>query len=286
MCSQCSKKLTKAKNIFFVEEEVGRIFCSEACISKFFSPEIERLEKEYFQYLNPTDLSNTERENLSHLRWMTLQEPDEAWFEKTEEGDHRFTLISEFKPGKKKIWCVCICLFLRGEPSFLYLSFPTSNSAMAGLYRRGERINPEDIGKMGVNRPPPAAPTDSLADEWTEDETIRAQLKKERRPNDIPLAEFSVYEPCLEETLKNPDEVWSVHNKPQRSPMLYHFVRFYSDREPSVWYIVIARETKDQEQIEILDAFPTRDPELVDCYRQGTQEVGPSNSVGKARMVH
>ena len=102
-CHTCAKKLSgDAERALFVEEEVGRIFCSEACIATFFTPEITRLEKEYFKRLQPSDLSAEERESLAHLRWITLQEPDEIWREKTLSGDFRYTLISDFKTGREK----------------------------------------------------------------------------------------------------------------------------------------------------------------------------------------
>ena len=43
---------------------------------------------------------------------------------------------------------------------------------------------------------------------------------------------------------------------------------------------------EDQEQIEILDAFPTRDSLLVENYRTGIQEVGAMDLHAASRMVH
>jgi hypothetical protein len=312
-CQNCAKVLVTDDRALFVEEEMGRIFCSEACITGFFTPEIERLEKEYFRRLSQNDLTKEERESYSHLRWITLQEPDEIWREKTLSGDHRYTLISEFQPGNKKVWCVCICLFLKGEPSFLYLAFTTRNAAMVNAYRRGERVEWAKTGKgkgKGAqaetddeeveapearkvsrgNEEPQENLSDRLADEWTDDETFLAQVNEERREDDIPVEEFAGYEKCLEETLETPDEVWSC--QPGNSAVkLYHFIRHYQpnpDDEEGLghWYLIIARETEDEEQIEILDAFPTRDSMLVDRYRRGDQEVGHTAPGPATRVVH
>jgi hypothetical protein len=295
LCQNCSKDLTGFDKALFVEEEIGRMFCSEGCIAGYFSPEIERLEKEYFRKLSASDLSGEEREALAHLRWITLQEPDEVWREKTLSGDFRFTLISEFQPEDKRVWCVCICLFLRGEPSFLYLAFPTRNAAMVNHYRKGERVRlvksdhekskrkPKEIEEEEI----PTSAVDGLADAWTEDETIRAQLRQERSTDDIGVDEFSLYQSCMEETLEIPDEVWSLSMKGKDALHLYHFIRYYPNETPGVWYIVVARETEDEEQIEILDAFPTRDAHLVDRYRRGEQEVGVLDTRASAsRVVH
>jgi hypothetical protein len=304
-----------------VEEEIGRIFCSEACIAAYFTPEIERLEKEYFRRLAATDLSAEERESLAHLRWITLQEPDEIWREKTLTGDYRYTLISEFKPGSKKVWSICLCLFLRGEPSFLYLALSTRNAAMVNGYRRGERVEwaqtgqslaaraaraktgekierRQEHGQTTQSDAPEARPenspvvtfaTDRLGDPWTADETLMARMNQERREDDIPPEEFGRYQALIELTLETPDEVWSIMARGPEGPKLYHFLRQHTE-EPGVWYVIIAREIDDQEdQIEILDAFPTRDPYLVESYRQGEQEVGEESTASlksTARVVH
>lgn len=290
----------------FVEEEVGRIFCSEDCIASFFNPEIERLEREYFRRLSNGDLSGGEREDLAHLRWITLKHPDEVWREKTLTGDYRYTLVSEFQPGEKRVWSICICLFLRGEPSFLYLAFPTRNAAMVNHYRRGERVQwirgqkkskqpssnaheeetgpQEELSSKAASSAP--APSDRLADAWTEDETFLAQTNQERSSEDIRPEDFNLYQSCLEETLETPDEVWSTQQGGDSARKLYHFIKYYPDEKPSVWYIIVARETEDEEQIEILDAFPTRDAEFVERYRRGTQEVGHAHARPTQRVVH
>jgi hypothetical protein len=68
---------------------------------------------------------------------------------------------------------------------------------------------------------------------------------------------------------------------------MYHFIRHYPNEHPEVWYVVVARETEDEEQIEILDAFPTRDPKLVERYRRGEQEIGNLDATSAAsRVVH
>jgi hypothetical protein len=294
-CENCLKDLSHTERALFVEEEVGRIFCSESCIAAYFTSEISRLEKEYFRRVSSSDLNGDEREKLAHLRWMTLQEPDEVWREKTLSGDYRYTLISEFQPENRFIWSVCICLFLRGEPSFLFMAFQTKNAAMVGAYRKGERVDwtrNQNSGSPGhfedetLNARRQSTVVDGLADAWTEEETQRAQVTQMRRTDDIPQGDFVLYEGCVDETLETPDEVWSL-KPPENNPyQVYHFLRFYADESPGIWYVVIARETEDAGQIEILDAFPTRDSSLVERYRKGHQEIGHSEPEVAARVVH
>lgn len=314
VCENCAKDLTGNERALFVEEELGRIFCSERCIAAHFTPEIERLEKEYFKRLSANDLEASQREALAHLRWITLQDPDEVWREKTLTGDYRYTLISEFQPENKKIWSICICLFLRGEPSFLYLAFPTKSLAMVNHYRRGERVQwvrPDKSAQSTESESSPApeeSPSDRLADSWTEEETFLAESNMQRRDDDIPQDEYSLYHSCLEETLEAPDEVWTLHSAeekgstatdpsepsdPDESLTTYHFIKHYPDEKPGVWYIVVARDSEaagegsaGEEQIEIMEAFPTNDRALVDRYRRGAQEVGGIQSSPATRVVH
>jgi hypothetical protein len=66
---------------------------------------------------------------------------------------------------------------------------------------------------------------------------------------------------------------------------LYHFIKYFPQEDLGVWYLVIARETDDGDQIEILEAFPSRDYELVQRYRKGTQEVG-NGTPSESRVIH
>lgn len=312
-CHNCGEDLKKEDKALFVEEEVGRVFCSEPCIADYFTPEIERLEKEYFRHLSKSDLSAEDREALAHLRWITLQEPDESWREKTLQGDHRYTLISEFNPGnegQKRIWCVCICLFLRNEPSFLYLAFVTRNAGMVDAYRRGEpfewhRTPGSATGASAAEGHAASgsdvrteeggeARVDGLAESWSEEETQRAEILSKRKSSDIPQSEFNLYQGCLEETLEAPNEVWSQESGAglERSKV-YHFIRFYPDEGAGVWYVVVAKEptagseAAESDQIELVDAFPTKDSDLVDSLRRGHQEAGePTAAAANVRVVH
>lgn len=293
-CQSCSKDLTgKNARALYVEEEVGRIFCSEDCIARYFTPDIERLEKEYHRHLSKNDLSPDERESLNHLRWLTLQNPEEVWVEKTLAGDHRYTLISQFMPEETPVWSICICLVLKGEPSFLYLSIPTRNAALVDFYRRGERTElpprqPDSEDEERVRSPdyPGDRKTDRLASEWTEDETYLASISQERDPSDIPLDDYGLYQSCMEETLDEPEEVWCVRLGGETLP-IYHFIRYYPDEKPGVWFVIVAREVDEShEQIEIVDAFPTRDRHLVEQFRKGEQEIGRQDARPTARVVH
>jgi len=310
-CASCEKGLKKDDQVLFVEEEVGRSFCSEECIVDCFNPDIERLEKEYFKNLPLDDLSAAEKDKFSDYRWMNLQEPQEIWREKTLSGDYRYTLISEYQVSSKPLWSVCICLFLQGEPSFLFMAFVTRKEIFVDQYRKGERVQrvkkkADHVSKEGakilkaeqeVSTPTKEAhPTDRLADGWSENETQIARRLSRLKKGDIPHEEHDQYEACVEETLENPSEVWVWDSKKNSAPHVaknrnFHFLRQYvSTEHDPYWYIVVAKETDNEDQLEIVDAFPTRDEETLESYRKGSQqladEYGSTDASIPPRTIH
>lgn len=286
-CFECKKVIPARDEALFVEEEVGRFFCEENCIVTHFTPDIEKLEREYGRHVSPTDLNSEERERYAHFRWMALENPDEVWREKTPKGDHRYTLVSEYKPEQKKVWAISVCLMLRGEPSFLYLAFVTGDRNLVDVFRRGEQMKIVRENSIEKEDEPegdaPAQIADRLAESWTESDSLRALLLKGRKEGDIPVEDFGFYQKCLEETLQNPNELWSY--LPSSAKRIYHFIKHYEHDEP-FWYVVIAKDTTDETQIEIIDVFPTRDPELIALCRHGKKEsLGGKNEEIEAEAL-
>jgi hypothetical protein len=290
-CTSCGKGLQSEDRALFVEEEVGRIFCSEDCITQNFQTEIDAIEKEYFKHRPKDDLSPDEREQYAHLRWITIQEPDEVWREKRASGDYRYTLVSQFKPGSKAVWCVCICLFLRGEPSFLYMAFPTKSKALVERFRRGERAQFESAESMEVSEgsEDEGDRTDGLAgDGWSQSETLRAEIHGTRRAGDIPAEEYGLYEKLLEKTLEQPDELWILESKDDGEPDRYHFLKLFPDEDGGpIHYIVVAQESEQSEHLEIVEQIPTRDATIAAQYRQGRQEaLEEEDDTAVGRTIH
>lgn len=287
-CIECGKGLKGEDRALFVEEDVGRIFCSEDCITQHFQSDIDVIEKEYFKYRPKDDLSPDEREQFAHLRWITIQEPDEIWQEKRSSGDYRYTLISQFKPGAKSVWCVCICLFLRGEPSFLYMAFPTRSKTLVERFRKGKQVEREEIGTEPAPESEEAEATDGLASGWSQSETLRAEIHRTRDATDIPSEEFGLYENLLEKTLEAPDELWVLESEDDGEPDRYHFIKYFPDEESGpVHYIVVAQESEQSESLEVVEQIPTRNPATAQQFRKGRQElVVDDEDDGGNRTIH
>lgn len=271
-CISCDRHLKENDRALFVEEEVGRVFCSEECIVEHFSPDIEYLEADYERRRSKSDISDQDQERYLEYRAGTLERPDEIWREKTLAGDNRYCLISRHEEGKKSIWSVCICLFLRGEPSFLFLAFVTRNESLIQYYRRGERMEwSRSQGQQSENRRE-GGRQDGLDIPWTEEDKLRAEVVGRRRDDDIPMEDYEKYQGCLDQTLQSPDEVWILENGGSDTPRMYSFIKYFSDEKNPMWFVLTAKDIDAEEQIEIIDAFPTRDLSLVQNYRRGTLE--------------
>jgi hypothetical protein len=296
-CCECNKRIQAREQALFVEEDVGRYFCEEACIIAHFTDDIEKMEREYGRHVVANDLTSEERERYAHFRWATLEEPAEVWMEKVPSGDHRYTLISQYTPDNKPVWGVAVCLMLRGEPSFLFIAFVTADKRLVDAFRKGERQKVVRQMKED-NNVIPLRPNDSndqrmLAEGWSESDSVRAGIVSSRNPDDIPVEDFGFYQKCLEETLQEPTELWSFAGNTKKK--VYHFIREY-EHDQNYWYVVMAKDAEDETQIEIIDAFPTKDRHLVELCRHGKKEVfggdqttldlGSNQDSGKKRMVH
>ena len=299
-CCECNKLIQAREQALFVEEEVGRFFCEEACIVAHFTPEIENMERDYGRNVSTRDLKPEERERYAHLRWTAIEEPEEVWREVVASGDHRYTLISRFQPDDKPVWGVAVCLMLRKEPSFLFIAFVTSDEALVNIFRRGEKqkgktkkssatvveaVTTSSTSDMEERK-------DFLAETWSESDSVRAGIVKNRKTNDIPFEDFGFYQRCLEETLQEPTELWSFSASKSKK-RVYHFIREY-EHDSNYWYVVMAKDAADDTQIEIIDAFPTRDRHLMELCRHGKKEnlntagsaIGMEEETQKKRTVH
>ena len=273
-CCECGSVIKAREQALFVEEDVGRYFCEEACIIAHFTDDIEKMEREYGRNVSANDLTSEEREKYAHFRWATLEEPAEVWMEKSSSGDHRYTLISQFTPENKTVWGVAVCLMLRGEPSFLFIAFVTGDKRLVDAFRKGERQKVIRQMKEEDNviplRPEANQDQSMLAESWSESDSVRAGILRSRTEKDIPYEDFGFYQKCLEETLQEPNELWSYPATAKKK--VYHFIREY-EHDQNYWYVVMAKDATDDTQIEIIDAFPTKDRQLMELCRHGKREV-------------
>ncbi len=130
---------------------------------------------------------------------------------------------------------------------------------------------------------------DREAEPWTQGETYYAKSKEFRKDDDIPESEFPDYDNYLEQTLENPDELWTFDTPSRvngRKETLYHFIKKCPNPRGQAWYIVIARETNQEDELEIMDAYPTIDTQFLERFRIGHQDIGEEEYEQPKRVVH
>jgi hypothetical protein len=198
---------------------------------------------------------------------------------------------------------------LKGEPSFLFLAFITQSAELVESFRKGEKIKKKPAAQSKLqtdNRldPETSPASDTLVQSWGEESHYLLEHAQARSEQDIPASEFDQYQGCLEETLEEPNEVWAFfmteegkvlseseasqeENDAVETRKIYTFIRHYPTETPEMWYVVIAKETESDDQIELLDAFPSNDSKLVQSYRVGKLEIGPTDSdLSSQRVIH
>jgi len=299
-CWTCQKQIPTDKNFLVIEEDLKRVFCTEKCISDYFTKDIEALEQEYLSQVSKDDLSVKERESLVHLRWSTFESPQEIWCRKLVSGDHLYTLISQFDYEGTAVWCLCQTLFLQGEPSFLFIAFVTKDPKLVTYYRQGESIewvNAKKADEKNHNKINLESEelidysnqtVDGVTEEWTEDETLRAEFVKSREDSDIQVDDFNLYNHCLQETLEDPTEVWALDQQEQNNDnenKVFYFIKHFSKHSDEYWYITVARETEEEDTLEVLDAFPTNDQKMVQRFRIGQEQSDIAETLSNKNSI-
>ncbi|MGE4233125.1 MAG: PBECR2 nuclease fold domain-containing protein [Bacteriovoracia bacterium] len=265
-CANCRKRLEGLNQIFFVEKEIGRCFCSHECIQDYFQPTIQAMEEEHNKLLSRHDFTQEQRRSLAHHQPLTLAEPDEIWISSTENGEKYFTYISQFETQNgQKFHYIVVSLAIDNIPSFVFISFPTKDEELLTHYRKGT-----EISKTAQNA--------LTADDF---EKLHNDL---RQPEDIPYEAFDRFAPYLDPSLDEPDEIWSFNDQKNKWVvfMARHVVRVIRESNDvemqDFMMILITRFNKGQ--IEIVFAFPTIDPGLVQYFRKGTNSLNKLFGIG------
>lgn len=295
-CANCRISLEEVERILFVEKELGRCFCSEDCIRDYFQPTIEFMREELAKARSEADMTEAESSRYAHYQPLTLEDPDEVWVDETETGERHFTFISHFRQGEDRISYAVVCLTIEGVPSFVFLSFATRDEDLVDEYRRGIdlRVTDEqaeaaaetgsqkdDGARLAVEEPVEQNPDEHVSD-------IERLYQELRQPGDIAREDFPKYEPFIEATIDEPDEIW----------------RFIDD-EGNEWFTFIARQSNPEADIddftmiavcepaydegssiktfEVVFAFPTTDPGLIQHFRKGINSLNKAFGVGWAR---
>lgn len=260
-------KESQAKTQIIIDQSRGLIFDNENDVVEHFKNEIETLEKEYHEWRPETDIGLDDIQNLDEHLTDLLQEPDEVWLSTDAlPGISLGTFIGYFEAEAEdediNFYYITLTYFVDNTPRFVFLHFATTDLNLVKKYQRGEKIY--DRNNQAIQS------DEETVDALTEGDELavglyRAMLKL-RTQNDIPESEFSNYIKHREETIEDPDEIWRKIDSEGR--VLVSFVKSIEDGG-DIKYIVVTTEDEASESQYLLFSFPTKDPNLVDRYKQG-----------------
>jgi hypothetical protein len=230
-CTFCAGSIVESEMIFYVESTLRRKFCSKDCISQFFQPFVEELIGELNHFRSDDDIEEADYAEYRDLFESTIAEPHQVYKEPDGTGFDRYILISEFDVYSHKVWFVVVCTILHGQPSFVFIGFPTKDPELTNRYRRGETVDWEALlveeQELMEQEPDLSNVMDFQAsqeeaeelrkyeelldnperEEFIED--LQENMIKNRDENDVPFDEFEFYAHLEKETLSEPDEVYS-----------------------------------------------------------------------------
>lgn len=251
---------------FIIDVDKGLSFSSEEEVYHHFAKQIDELRDDLHANRKETDIPLESIGHFSNYFHQTLSQPDEVW-----EDSQRFeefgvnTYISRFDSENHAngLFYIAVTYVTQGQPTFIFLHFPTSELDLVEHFRRGKLIYERIRDASALEA------TDALA----EGEELAIGLHKAmltlRADNDIPEEDFDDYLRFRDDTLELPDEIWK--NEDLQGNVLVNFIKEYSTDEDTVYYVVVTVEEAVSESHYLLFSFPTRDVSLVDRYRHGEE---------------
>ena len=258
-------KSSQSKSPIIIDEGRGLIFDDENDVVAHFKEQIDALEKEYHEWRPETDIDLDEIEDLDRHLTELLQEPDEVWLSKDAlKGISLGTFVGYFEAEEEDIsfYYITLTYFVDNIPRFVFLHFATTDLNLVKKYQRGEKIY--DRNNPGIQSDEEAVDALTEGDELAVG--LYGAMLKLRNKTDIPEDEFQSYIKHREETIEEPDEIWRKIDSEGR--VLVSFVKSIEDGG-DLKYIVVTTEDEASESQYLLFSFPTKDPNLVDRYKQG-----------------
>lgn len=264
-CFNC-KKVTEKEEAIIIDEETDLVFCSEDCLYQHFATPIENLEKEHLAIRDEKDIPREDFQKYEELLGNLLEGPDEIW-EDTESvpNINLHIYIGEFQVEEQTVYYSAVLRETEGSPSFVFLHFPTTDMKLLEQYRRGKLIYTRSQSEIEVD----ASDEDALSEG---DELARGHfdaMLKVRNKTDIPETEFSDYLKYRQESIEEADEMWR-HADTEGNTFVHFIKEFETENNTDpLSYIVVTIEDVVSGSHFILFSFPTKDPQLLERYRQG-----------------
>ncbi len=283
-CYTCRNSVELNDKVFFLEEQSGAYFCSKTCIQEYYGPVSNYYHQQQMELRKAHDIPEEDFPQYEKYSDSCTGSPQEIWRDLGEHGEEYFYFIGNFSDTSGTFHYIVMCFCMEGEPTYIFLSFPTRDPDLVDVFRRGEKVDPMERGM-----PPSEGDTPFhvalTVDERTKE--LEEEMLSYRKSSDIPLKEFEEHSSLLSETLENPEEAWELEQG-NGDKML----TLISQHGKKLHYIVLcipeeSDEDGDDEKENVsgwrvLYHFPTNSAELVKKYRRGNV----CESLGTLQLVH
>jgi hypothetical protein len=272
-CTECKAILAGLDKLLFIEEKSTKGFCSEACIEDFYSPLIRHFDRLLVNARTELKIDQPEKINfnLSDKEFVdqVVANPSEIWKVSNELDEEIYTYIKHFEDFSG----VIVSKVYEGVASFVLLSTQTKSKQLLAELRVGERIS---SAILDTEVPEGFTEEDFNFMQLLENKksVLLASLLEKRKDDDISFEDFTVYEPCFNETLESPDEVFE--KKDYEGDVFFIYIKSFILESKNIFYIISClkrKENEDSQEVNVFPvlAFPTNDLELYSEFRTGKQ---------------
>lgn len=248
-----------SKNQIVIDQEKGLIFNSEEELYAHFQPDIQVLEKEFYQKRASNDFKEEDLKKMEKNLEVTLDSPDEVWQLKV--AGVRDDVFAFVRKLKKEAYYLALTYLTDGLPTFVYLHFATKDQKIIDQVRKGEAVPLRDESvSLGAIEGDSLYEGDALA------KGLYDAMMLLRSDKDIPEEDFYKYADLRELCVENADEIWRTSDS--LGNILVTFIR-ESEDDGFPHYVVVTVEDEPSGSHSLLFSFPTTDPQLLERYRHG-----------------
>lgn len=270
--------------LLFVEDSSVRGFCSEECIESFYNPLVEHFEECEKGLRKKYSLENEgclQLVGAPKFMDILLRNPDEVYQLDNSLKEKTFSFISKFNDKLiGDFYMVLICYVFNKQVSFILSATSTNDLRLLEEYKIGNQV--QNLNDLLSETAEDTVPTVEVDQETINEVELKksnflADLLEQRSPADIPFEDFHLYDSFFENTLEEPDEVYSY--KDNDGDYIFSYIKAHEREGTSFYFFVLCMKcagnmSSETEMIIPILSFPSVDGELYRLYKKGELITG------------
>ncbi len=277
LCSFCKRVFHSHQDLLFVEDNLPRGFCTEACIEQYFRPMVklyETIEGELREKLSIKNESTLNVLKSPQYLEKLLKQPKEVWVLENDFNEKIYSIISPYQDNSgKTFYLMALCLYYQGKPAFIFLVTATSYIPFLEEFRIGTKVSGTQNNSL-LKVSDYLKDSDLLNVVEHKKSFLLSEVLKTRSSRDIPLFDFPNYEQFMKNTVEGPDEVYAF--KDDLGDKFVTYIKSFNEEKNIFYYFVIclAVSQSAKEQIVPVLFFPSKDGKIYQMFSKGNQIFG------------